>query len=234
MKREEAEQVARTVGWLSRQPAAFQARLLAGAELHSYAAGETVFSMGDVADDLWCLVSGELSVLIAPETAMPHLFHIAQPGWWLGEGALIRESPRRASMVARTETWTLRVGLARIRAMACDDPEVWRRIAEITAGHLDHALSMVTGLIHRNSSARVALTLRHLANLEGAPISGPVVLHTSMEELGEMTRLARKAIAQILTELEQEGLITRRYREIGIVDVARLSTYVDRLMAEDR
>lgn len=234
MRREEAEQVARTVGWLARQPQDLQNRLLVAAELRAFPAGETIFSMGERADDIWCLVAGEVSALIAPESAMPHLFHIAQPGWWVGDAALIIGGSRRATVIARSDSWMLRVGLDRVRAIAAEDPEVWRRIAEITAGHLDHALSMISGLVSRNSSARVALTLRRLANLEGDPISGPVVLHTSMEELGEMTRLTRKVIAFIIDELEREGLIRHRYREIEVVDVARLSAYVDRLMAEDR
>ena len=233
MRRDEAERVARTVGWLARQPAAFQSRFLAAAELKRFPAGESVFSMGVPADDMWCLVAGEVSALIAPESAMPHLYHIAQPGWWVGDASMTG-SARRATVIARSDIWMLRIGIDRVRDLAAADPDVWRRIAEITAGHLDHALSMVSGLVSRSSSARVALTLRRLATLEGAPIAGPVVLHTSMEELGEMTRLTRKVIAFILNELEREGLVRHRYREIEVFDVARLSAYVDRLMAEDR
>ncbi len=225
MPREEAEQVLLGAGWLSRQPPDFQARVMAAAELEFFPAGTDVYSLGDPPRDLWGLVHGELSVLIAPEAVAPSLVHIATPGWWIGDAALINNTPRRVGLTAREDTWMLRLGIRSIDQMAGEDPEVWRRIAQITIGHLDHALSVIAGLTLRDSHARVAMTIRRLADLDGTMAAGPATVRVSQDELGEMTRLTRNAVARILVDLEALGLINRGYGRLDIQDVGALRGY---------
>lgn len=229
MLRNDAETIARQRGWLSRQPCAFQDQILEVAELKHYQAGTSVYMLGDPPDYIWGLVGGEVSVLLAPESGSPILAHIAKPVFWAGESAVINEGPRHAQLIARRDSWTLRVNNDAIERMTAKDPKVWKRIGQITVGHLFHAFSVITGLLQRDPNARVSLTLRRLADLnhDGA---GSVILNLSQDELGEMANLTRPVIARTLAALEKLGLIRHGYREIEIVDIAVFTRYVDDLM----
>ena len=213
------------VGWLSRQPTDFQTRVMEAAELAFFTAGTDVYSLGDAPRDLWGLVKGELSVLIAPEAVAPTLVHVATPGWWVGDTALINNTPRRVGLTAREDTWMLRLSIRAIDQLASEDQQVWRRIAQITVGHLDHALSVISGLTLRDSHARVAMTIRRLADLDGSLGSGPAIVRVSQDELGEMTRLTRNAVARILVDLQALGLLRRRYGRLEIKDIGALRSY---------
>jgi CRP/FNR family transcriptional regulator, cyclic AMP receptor protein len=90
----------RKFGWLARRPRVFQDQVLGLAELRYFPAGATIYNIGDAAPDIWGLVDGELSVFLTPEAAAPFLVHIAKPGWWVGDTALISKTPRRAELVA--------------------------------------------------------------------------------------------------------------------------------------
>ena len=215
----------RRVGWLSRQPRAFQDTLLALSELRHYPADATIYNLGDRALDMWGLVEGELNVLTAPEAATPHLVHVAQPGWWAGDTALITETPRRAGLIARKNCWLLRLTKQSIDQLAKQDAQTWRRIAQNSIGHLDHALSIIAALTSRDTRVRVAIMLQRLASRNDEYSPGQATIHVSHEELGEMVHLTRNTLAPVLKELETVGLIRLRYRAIEIPDIAALDRY---------
>lgn len=165
---------------------------------------------------------------MAPEASAPFLVHVAKPGWWVGDTALISETPRRAELMTREESWLLRLSKQSIYQLAKTDPETWRRLALNSIGHLDHALSIIAGLTDRDSRARVAIALRRLANISDKNSPRSATLNVSHAELGEMVHLTRNALAPILKELESLGLISQRYRAIEIPDISALDRYAAR------
>jgi CRP-like cAMP-binding protein len=225
MHQQTAGSIMRRTGWLSRQPRAFQDKLLSLSELRHYSADTTIYNLGDRALDMWGLVEGELSVLMAPEVTTPHLVHVAQPGWWVGDTALITETPRRAGLIARQECWLLRLTKQSIDQLAKVDSQTWRRIAQNSIAHLDHTLSIIAALTSRDTLVRVAIMLQRLANPDGELTSGQARIHVSHEELGEMAHLTRNSLAPVLKELESLGLIRLRYRTIEIPDIVALDRY---------
>lgn len=225
MLREKADLTMREHGWLSGQPRAFQDQVLALCELRHFSEGSTVYRIGDVAHEIWGLVDGELSVFSAPESSAPILIHVAKPGWWVGDAALISQTPRRAELSVRQDSWMVRLSKRSIDQLARSDPETWRRLALISIGHLDHALSIIAGLTDRDSHARVAIALRRLANLKHEGTSTSITVNVSQAELGEMVNLTRNALAPILKELASLGLIRHRYRMIEVPDSLALDRY---------
>lgn len=225
MVREKADLTMRQSGWLSRQPRIFQDQVLALAELRHFPPGTTIYNIGDIASDIWGLVEGELSVFLAPEAAAPFLVHVAKPGWWVGDTALLSGTLRRAELMTRQDSWLLRLSNQSIEHLAKSDPETWRRIALISIGHLDHALSIIAGLTDRDSRARVAIALRRLATLDNKSFPRRATIHVSHTELGEMVHLTRNALAPILKEFGSLGLIRHRYRAIEIPDISALDRY---------
>jgi CRP-like cAMP-binding protein len=209
-------------GWLSRQPSRFQHRWLASGVLRFHAAGDALFVEGERPNDLCGLVLGNLTITFAPNTRSSLPLHIARPGWWAGDLACISDGPRRASLTARSDSWVVHVGLPAVRAMAAEDPEVWRRVAQISVGHFDHAMNIVASLTAGGARARVIMALRRLVDLDDNLLMGNATLQVSQKELCAMAHVSRNAIAPLLMDLEKSGLISRRYRRIEILDLRAL------------
>jgi CRP/FNR family cyclic AMP-dependent transcriptional regulator len=225
MDRDDAESMACGTGWLSLQPGEFQRRLLTVADCCHVPPGTHIYEIGDPPDSVFALVDGELSILRPSDDFTLQLVHVARPVWWVGEAAVITNTPRRATLVARQESVVLRVSRAAIEQMAAEQPDVWRRIAQITVSHLDTALSLITGLSTGDARSRVALALHRLASLDHETGTNSAVVSVSQQELGAMTRLSRNAVGPIILELETAGLVVHRYRRIEILDIAALARF---------
>ena len=132
-------------GWLAGQPVAFRDALLEAGDVRVMSPGSSIYGLGDPPGGLYGLVEGLVDVLIAPGAWTPMLVHVATPGWWVGEAALITQTRRRADLTARTEICVMHIPPSRIERIAADDPLTWRRLAEITVQHLDTALSLAAG-----------------------------------------------------------------------------------------
>jgi CRP/FNR family cyclic AMP-dependent transcriptional regulator len=70
-----------------------------------FAAGERVFSKGDVGGVMFCVLSGRLDIFL-PGPAGAEAIHLkeAGPGNYFGELGLLDQKPRSASVVARTDS----------------------------------------------------------------------------------------------------------------------------------
>jgi len=69
------------------------------------------------------------------------------------------------------------------------------------------------------------MTIRRLADLDSSLGTGPAMVRVSQDELGEMTRLTRNAVARILLDLEAAGLLQPCYGRLEIKHIGALRSY---------
>jgi CRP/FNR family cyclic AMP-dependent transcriptional regulator len=217
-----ARDVVAAVGWLSRQAADFRSRFLEEAELREVSAGATVNSLGDAPGGLYGVVDGFLDVLIAPGPFPPTLVYIARRGWWVGEAALITRTTRRVAMIARTDALLLCVPERVVLRLTQEEPEIWRRLAQITVSHLDNALLLAASLSSSDLRLRLAATLYRVAG--PSALSDPIeALPVTREEIGEIAGLSRNTAGRLLADLAREGLVEMRYGRVVIKDADALN-----------
>jgi glutaminase len=89
-----------------------------------FAAGDTIITAGDPADELYFLVRGTVSVLMT--TAGGGLRRLAtfSPGMTFGEMAVIDRAPRSATIVADTEVECEQLSLEALDGLRQSAPEV--------------------------------------------------------------------------------------------------------------
>jgi hypothetical protein len=88
-----------------------------------YPVGEYLCREGELGDELFVLVEGEVEVSKQVDGA-PHLLRILRSGEHLGELAILREQPRSASVRALIDTRTLVLGGQALRSILEDRPQV--------------------------------------------------------------------------------------------------------------
>jgi len=93
------------------------------AEVHDYGTSEIAFREGEVADSVYLVVSGKLSLELSPSTTdCKHLVSVG-PGEMLGWSALV-ENPRFAATAVVIEPARLvRIDGNRLRAICDEDPQ---------------------------------------------------------------------------------------------------------------
>ncbi|MBE9637438.1 Crp/Fnr family transcriptional regulator [Salipiger mangrovisoli] len=208
-------------GWLVRQPADFRTALLDNCLLMTLGAGESAMHLGGEDGGLYGLIDGWLDVLISPGAMEPTLVHVATTGWWFGDSALLTRSPKRGAHVARTPCRIAHLPAEAAARLDRDGLDIWRRIAFISVGVIDHAFAVVAANRCPHPLERSKLTLRILLG-EGLPFAAgapldPPVLPISQAEFAEIANLSRNAAGDALRQLAQEGMIRLGYREIEVV-----------------
>ncbi len=99
-----ARDVLSSIGWLSRQPEAFQEEVFRRSVPVRYAAGDVIYRLGDPLGGIYGVVSGAVIASMAPPRAVPHIIHVLTPGGWTGEGPFLSREPRRIELRAALDT----------------------------------------------------------------------------------------------------------------------------------
>jgi CRP/FNR family cyclic AMP-dependent transcriptional regulator len=209
-------------GWLHRQPETIRAAVLGACVVMDLGRGESAMHLGSEDGGLYGLIDGWLDVLISPGAMEPTLVHVATTGWWFGDSALLTRTPKRGAHVARTACRIACLPAETVERMAREGLDIWRSIAFISVGVIDHALAVVAANRSHQPLERTKFVLRILLGeglpfAAGAPLS-PQVLPISQAEFAEIANLSRNAAGDALRELAQMGVIRLGYREIEVVD----------------
>lgn len=109
--------------------------LAIAAESLSLQAGDVLFSAGDTADGAFVVQQGSLS--LKPDGAGQNEI-VAGPGTLLGETALLAQTKRPATAIAREPARVLRVSRATFLKILDSYPEAAQRLREVLASRADH------------------------------------------------------------------------------------------------
>jgi CRP-like cAMP-binding protein len=110
-------------------------RILAiGSESYSVSEGETLFAPGESADCAYVVQHGSFAV--KPEAANG-IESVAEPGSLLGESALLIETARSATAIAREDSIVLRISRAMFLKMLESNPEAAQRLRTLFASRAD-------------------------------------------------------------------------------------------------
>jgi CRP-like cAMP-binding protein len=211
-----------TRGWLSAQPSEFRAAILAEAQSFSLADGENIYRLEDAANGLFAVCEGFVNVLIAPHPNAPQLVHVAREGWWVGDAALITDSPRRADLTARTSTRVAYVPREAILRICEVQKDGWRTVAKLTVSMMDHAITIMSAQKIDKPQDRMSAIL--LALVGQGQLYGrggetdPVEFPLNQWDIAELAGLSRNAAGNVLRQLQSKGAIELEYRRLKILD----------------
>lgn len=224
MTRDDALNTLRNRGWLTRTPADFADRLLAGATLRRREPGETLCILDDPSIRLFGVAEGLASVFIDADPTAVRLGFVASAGWWGGTVGAADARPRRATVIARTPVTVLNVPLAHVEALAREDPETWRYIAINVANHFDNLGLLLMAHLHDDIGVRIMITLRrlHVFNNNQTEFS------ISQGELAEMAGLSRNSANRAIGQMVAAGVIETGYGRIRITCPEALATALAR------
>jgi CRP-like cAMP-binding protein len=214
----------RNEGWFGRAPPAFRDTLLGRCEWRRCAAGQPVHHAADEYVDLFAIVDGVVEFYSRLASTENPLLHLAYEGFWFGYGPVLTGQPSRMAAIARSDTLLARVPLLTLQGVLSKHPEWWRVMATCAVEYGDIAVQAASDLMIPDVDCRCARTILRVAGLRQprrtltTARTAPVTQH----ELATLLRLSRNAVVPVLQRFERDGLVSRGYRSLEILDLAGL------------
>lgn len=204
------------VGWLARQPEAFQAWVADNGRWRQFSAGEIIYLAGDEPNGMYGLASGALEITFPLQGEEVVTIHRAEPGFWIGEAALMAGASRLVGLSAALDSRVLHIPLPPLRKLLQNDPANWRILYEQSFDNLAIALTLLAESLSLTPRARIAKLLLRLADDEGR-------VRGNHDEFGRLIGMTRSSVRRAVASLVEAGAIRSGYRWIEIVDLAALS-----------
>ncbi|WP_051661407.1 Crp/Fnr family transcriptional regulator [Bosea sp. 117] len=208
-------------GWLPSLPEAFRSEVLRRSVLLHFAAGEPVFHLDDPPGGIYGLVSGTVSVSLAPAGATPRLILLGVPGHWTGEGCFLTRKPRKAELRAVVETTMLHLPLDAMDQMAARDPAVTHHVALMLMMTVEFLFRVIHDLQKPEADRRIASVLQRTTWI------GEVPIPLTQSEVGVMANASRKQVNAAIRRFSEAGWLTNTYRSITITDPGALRRFAE-------
>jgi CRP-like cAMP-binding protein len=199
------------VGWLARQPPEFQAAVARLGRWREYKPREIIYLAGSEPDGMYGLAAGtlELSFPLVGEEEV--IVHRAEPGFWIGEAAILAGRSRMITLTAATAVKVLFLPRTELRRMIEADPRHWGAFYEQSVGNQIITLTLLAEVLSLTPRARVVRLMLRLADGEG-------VVAGSQEDLGRLLGMTRSSIRRSIADLADSGLISTGYGKLRILD----------------
>ncbi len=100
--------------------------------------GEILFREGDPGEHMYVVVSGELEILMAPDTTNELILNIIHAGEYLGEMSLVTGAPRTASVRARDDVVLLSISRTQLMDLLQRHPHLASTMVNVLSRRLDN------------------------------------------------------------------------------------------------
>lgn len=226
--REVIELLARSEFFKGLEPEGLE-RVRRAASSHRLSAGEHCFHQEDPAERLYLLVSGRIKLTQVTIDGRQVLLRIVEPGEMFGGIALFVKERYPAGAEAMEESELLSWDGSAMLELIQVEPKVALNVIQHLAQLVQSLQDRVRELSTERVEKRIARTLVRLAaqSSRGAEAAGPVVLHLSRQDLGELAGATLYTVSRILSRWESEGLIESGRERIVVVKPQELEALAD-------
>jgi CRP-like cAMP-binding protein len=194
--------------------------------LRSVAADQPVCHKGETVDHWIGVVNGLVKIAVVTEHGKSVSFIGVPAGGWLGEGSLLKQEPRRYSVVALRDSVVALVPRRTFQFLLDNSIGFNRFLLRQLNERLGQFIAIVEYERLLGPEAKLAKQLAQMTN----PILYPGLrqrVEISQQELGLLTGLSRQRVNQALQALEAKGLVKVEYGGITLTDPAQLAELED-------
>ena len=177
-------------------------------------AGSVIFNREDPSGQIFIVEKGKVALTRSNSERAPMLL-ILHPGDIFGDLGVLLGQPAPVDAVVLEDAQFLTIPGDRLLWLVSTRPRIAIRWMVSIAGRLAAAQDRLEELLAGPLDFQIASLLRHLCDDDN-------VVKVSQETIAQLLGARRPSVARSLSNLEQQGLVAKRYREIRIVDMDRL------------
>jgi serine phosphatase RsbU (regulator of sigma subunit) len=132
-------------------------RIMAQLEVVNLKSGEILFRQGDPGENMYIVVSGDLEILMAPDTDNELILNRVPQGEYIGEMSLVTGAPRTASVRANGDVVLLSMSRAQLLDLLHDHPQMASTMVNVLSHRLDNTnVSTFRDLTEKNRQLQQA------------------------------------------------------------------------------
>lgn len=216
-------------GWVKHTPRDFAEAFLTHCHWRQYPAGTGIQHAGEPGGIVAGIAQGSATLTTSLSSPDSPILHVLHRGDWFGYMPLFIGVARPNSVVARSDVTIAVMSQSEVEAFLAPRPEWWRWMGTLAAVHANTATSIAADLMIRESDRRCAAALLHLAGCRHYDLrdTQPTEAPLSQDEVAAIANLSRTSISTILRAFEASGLVKLGYRNVVLINAARLRALVD-------
>jgi len=190
------------------------------AELLRYQQGALIFKPVVDPEHVYLLESGLVRIYRESERAEQVTFGYVQPGEVFGECAVFQDRPRESFATAHEPCTVLKLSRRHFIEAIQSKPSIMFAVAKQIEGRFKNVESRVEDLVFRDARSRLAHVILNLSQEFGRNEGEQTIVQIRLThaELATLIGSSRPTVSIALGELEDEGVLTRSDRYIGIIN----------------
>lgn len=179
-------------------------------------AGAVIVSQEEPGDALFVISSGKVKVVLYGETGREIILSILRDGDFFGEMALLDRQPRSANVVAVEDSSLLGLDREAFQTHLSAHPTTSLAILAEMSRRLRHADEVIGNLALLDVYARVARTIRDLAQKQGEPVDGGLLIkeRPTQQEIAGLIGTSRETVSRALNDFTRRGLLEMQGKQI--------------------
>ncbi len=225
-KNEHVLYIASQKGWLLGLSDAEITKLLEHAEIINYAAGDSIYQVGDTQENLFCIISGLIKVSIVGDEGDKFPLAIWETGSWFGEAALVDESVMPLEAAANSDCQILAIPINRIDTTLDNGALFYKNVLQDMLKRTQLMYKLVKMLLFNTLRARVAARILHLIDLFGEPSEDGLVLplEFSQADIARMSGGSRQRVNMIFKSWSRQGIVSKKGKLYVVHDLQSLQS----------
>ncbi len=174
-----------------------------------------LYDAEDEPDAAYGLGCGALEVTLPLVGEEPVVVHRAEPGFWIGESALLARTRRGISVAAATEARVFRVPAGAVRRLVAEQPGAWEAFYQLSHINAMTAVTLLAEVLALTPRARLARMVLRLADEDGR-------VAVRQDDLARLLGMTRSSLQRALASLVEVGAIAPGYGRLDMLDRERL------------
>ena len=179
-------------------------------------AGSVIVSQEEPGDSLFVLASGKVKVVLYGETGREIILSILREGEFFGEMSLLDRQPRSANVVAIEKSEVLSLDRDAFQTHINQHPTTAMAILAEMSRRLRKADEVIGNLALLDVYARVARAVRELAQKQGEPVDGGLLIRErpTQQEIAGLIGTSRETVSRALNDFTRRGLLEMSGKQI--------------------
>ena len=196
--------------------------LLARCQVGTYAAGETIFLMGDPGDCMMAVLEGAIRISVTSPAGKQIVLTIMQPGDFFGEIALLDGKERTADATAMSASVVAILYRRDLVSFLDEHPNGWPKVVDVLCERLRRTTLQVSEVALLDLPVRLAKAVLRFTerNAEDGKVNDQIQL--SQRELGNIVGATRESVNKCLREWQRAGMVKTDGANIKILNRADL------------
>ena len=179
-------------------------------------AGSLIVSHEELGDSLFVIAKGKVKVVLYGETGREIILSILRAGDFFGEMSLLDRQPRSANVVAIEDSELLCLDCEAFQTHLAAHPSTALGVLAEMSRRLRHADEVIGNLALLDVYARVARVIRDLAQKQGEPVDGGLLVkeRPTQQEIAGLIGTSRETVSRALNDFTRQGLLEMQGKQI--------------------